>query len=51
MKPLYCNRSRQCNCCGEKIRIRVRVGLVIGDYKDPDYQVAICPKCDGGKKK
>lgn len=38
------NRTKQCNCCGEKIRKQIRIWFDIN--KDPDYVIAICPKCD-----
>lgn len=36
------NRTRSCGCCGERRRQHIRIGTP----DDPDYAIAICPKCD-----
>lgn len=41
---MHCNRSKWCNCCGEKIRVQKKSP----SGNDPDFLIAICPKCDVG---
>jgi hypothetical protein len=38
------NKSRNCYCCQRRL---VRVQLPAPKLSDPEYKIAVCPKCDG----